>query len=131
MDFSHPLTPRRVRLWDDVPPPAGHVQAGHVMGLHLDSVIPDGHTEGTHLLDEHLRPAAPIVFETMAFVFGRFRHAVVMEDAAGNWTSAGVAIQETVINSEPVSADEFAPTGHDGQTGRLTFTFRSSYRLTG
>ncbi len=131
MDWVHPVTPRRQLLWSDAPGLAGHLLSGHVMGLHLDNVSPDGHLEGTHLLDEHAFPAATIVFETEPLVFGRFRHAVVMEDALGNAATEGATIYETVINSEPQAASDLAGVLHDPQTDRLTFSYSASDRLTG
>lgn len=131
MDWVHPVTPRRQLLWDDAPPLVGHLQGGHVMALHLDNVSPDGHLEGTHLLDEHFSPAATVVYETDPFVFGRFRHAVVIEDAVGNAVTEGATVHETVINSEPVPASDLLPVAHDPGTDRLTFSLSPSDRLTG
>ena len=131
MDWVHPVTPRRQLLWDDAPRVAGHLLGGHVMGLHLGNVCSDGHVKGTHLLDEHLFPAATVVYETGPFVFGRFRHAVVTEDAVGNATTQDVTVHETVINAEPVPARDLSPTAHDPAEDRLTFSFSASERLTG
>jgi hypothetical protein len=131
MDWDHPVTPRRQLLWGDVPGVVGHVEVGHLTGLHLDNVLPDGHAEGTHLLDEHLLPAAAVEHETEPFVFGRFRHAVVMEDAAGNATLDGVTAHETVVNSEPAPARGFRPKYHEVVPDRFTFSFSRSDRLTG
>ncbi len=131
MDWVHPMTPRRQMFWPDAPAPSAHVAGGHVMATHLDSVQGDGHLEGTHLLDGWLMPAAMMFYETDPWVFGRFRHAVVTADGVGNATTAGVTVQEMVINSEPPPASGFRPASHDAQTGQLTFSFSGSPRLTG
>ena len=131
IDYEHPMTSRRLLLWDDMPVVAGHVLDGHLMAVHLDGVVADGHLEGTHLLDEHAYPAATAVFETGPHVFGRFRHAVVTEDAIGNATTDGVTVHETVVNSDPPPANDFIPSGHDGAADRLTFAFTPSDRLIG
>ena len=131
VDEDHAVTPRRVLLWPDVAVMAGHLFGGHVMAVHLDSVGSDGQFEGTHLLDEHLYPAAAVVFETGPRVFGRFRHAVVTEDAVGNATAAGVTVHETVVNSDPPAASDLMPVAHDSGTDQLTLTFVPSDRLTG
>lgn len=131
IDWSHPITPRRVLLWDDASPVPGHAMGGHAMGRHLDDIVPEGHVMGTHLYDEHLRPAALISFETDKHTFGRFRHAVVMEDAVGNRASADAVIVETVINSAPISPDRLMPVSYEALSSRLTFSFDPSYRLIG
>ena len=131
IDWLHPVTPRREMLWENVPPGVGHLLGGHVMGLHSDHVTPDGHLEGTHLLDEQGYPAAVVTCETQPFVFGRFLHAVVTQDAAGNAQTQGVAVSATVVNSEPPPPSDLRPTAYDAQTQRLTFSFSPSDRLTG
>jgi hypothetical protein len=131
MDWDHPVTPRRILLWDDAPVIAGHLLGGHVMGPHLDGVRADGHLEGIHLLDEQMYPAVAVVYETWPFVFGRFGHAVVMEDGVGNETKTGLTVYETVINSDPASAGDLQPTSYDSGLDRMTFSFTPSERLTG
>jgi len=131
MDWGHPVTPRRQLFWDDVPPVARHLLGGHMMGHHLDSVVPDGLFEGLHLLDEHLYPAMNVTWETGPFVFGRFQHAVVTEDAAGNVEMSGVNIYEQVINSDPPPARDICLRSHDSLIDRLTFSFVPSDRLIG
>jgi hypothetical protein len=120
-----------VQFWPDAPAMAGHLQGGHVMATHLDSVLPDGHLEGTHLQDGHHWPAAAVAYEAGPFVFGRFGHAVVTTDMIGNATTQGVTVQETVVNSDPPPASDLMPTGYDPVTGRMTFSFTASDRLTG
>ena len=131
MAWGHPVTPRRMLLWPDAPATAGHLLGGHLTAMHLDSIWADGHLEGTHLLDEHVRPGATVVYETGPFVFGRFRHAVVTEDAIGNATTQGVTVHETVVNSDPPPAGDLLPTDHDPATGIMAFSFTPSDRLTG
>jgi len=131
IDWQYPVTPRRILLWDDAPPVAGHLLDGHLMAIHLDSFWIDGHLQGTHLLDEHMLPAAVVVYETDPFVFGRFQHAVVMADAVENANKSGIIAYETVINSEPASASEFLPASYDSRQDRMDFSFSPSERLTG
>jgi len=131
MDWEHPVTPRRILLWEEVAGAADHLWGGHLMARHLDSLRMDGHLEGTHVLDEHLRPAATVFYETDPFVFGRFGHAVVMEDIAGNAVKDQVAEYETVINSEPASPGDFLPASYSAEYNRMNFSYTPSERLTG
>lgn len=131
MDWENPVTSRRQLFWDDVPPVARHLLGGHVMAHHLDCVRPDGLFEGLHLLDEHLYPAMSVAWETGLFVFGRFKHAVVTKDAAGNAEMSGVHVYEQVINSDPPPARGLCPQSHDSQTDCMTLSFVQSDRLTG
>ncbi len=131
MDWAHPVTPRRILFWDDLVPQAGHLLGGHMTGRHVGGVPRDGHLEGTHLYDGHLEPALAIFFETEPHVFGRFRHAVVTEDAAGNAQTAGATVYERVIHAEPLPARDLRPTAFDEGSGRLTFAFTPSDRLIG
>ncbi len=131
MDWSHPATSRRVLLWDDVPPMAGHLLGGHVAAQHLDGRMPDRHGDQTWLLDEHLLPAGTVGWESEPRVFGRFRFAVVTEDAAGNSAIEGVQVYEQVVNSEPAPAADLCPQAYDQPTGRLTLGFTPSRRLVG
>ena len=93
--------------------------------------MPDRHGEETWLLDEHLRPAGVVAWESEPHVFGRFRYAVVTEDAAGNAATEGVVVYEVVINSEPAPPADLRPESFDAQSGRLTLRFEPSGRLTG
>jgi len=131
MDWTRPVTSRRQLLWPDGQMMPGHLFVGHLMAQHLDAIRPDGHLEGTHLMDDHLYPAALVEYETDPFVFGRFQHAVVTEDAVGNSITSGVTVFETVINSEPASPREFKPAAHDVGLGRFSFSFVPSERLVG
>ncbi len=131
IDWDHPLTSRRMPFWPDAMSVAGHLSGGHALGPHLDSVRPDGHLEGTHLLDEHSYPAAAMEFEVGPFVFGRFRFAVVTEDAFGNVMRDGVVVHSCVVNSSPLPAFDLRPTAQDRATGRMSFSFTPSERLVG
>ena len=131
IDWVHPVSPRRQLLWEDAAVSGQHLRNGHCVGPHLDGVRPDGHLEGTHLLDACLWPAAAIVFETDAFVFGRFSHGVVTEDGLGNANLVGVTVHQTVVNSAPEPAFDLRPSSYDMGTGRLTLTFVPSDRLVG
>ena len=131
MDWAYPVTSRRRLFWPDAPVQPGHVCGGHLMAMHLDGVVLDGHLEGVHLLDEHHRPATPVVYASEPVVWGRFRHAIVTEDAYGNATTAEVTVHETVVNSDPPPASELVPVAHDGVTDRATFAFSPSDRLVG
>lgn len=131
IDWVHPVTSRRQLLWPDVAQAAPHLEGGHLVAGHLDSAGSDGHGEGTHLLDQHLMPATAIGYETGPFVFGRFRHAVVMEDGAGNRSPEAPALTETVVSSEPLPAFDLRPVAQDGPGGRMHFAFTPSERLIG
>lgn len=131
MDWDHPITPRKVMLREDAPLPAGQHLGGHIMGPHLGGIRPDGHLEGTFLLDERGYPAAVVAYETEPMVFGRFRYAVAMEDAVGNALIDGLAIHEAVVNSAPPAAGPLHPAAYDAQTHQLAFSFTPSPHLIG
>lgn len=131
MDWLHPLTSRRYLFREDSVAIGGFLAAGHLMQPHLGRIWPDGHLEGIHLADRHLRPAAETVFETEPLVFGRFRHAVVTESEEGNRTTSGVTIHETVVNSWPPAARDLRPVGYAPAGGRLELAFLPSERLKG
>jgi hypothetical protein len=131
MDWVHPETGRAIRFWEDAPPAAGHQLGGYLMGPHLDGTRPDGHLEGTHLLDEQAYPAAGIPYDSEPLVFGRFRHAVVTQDAAGNALTDGVMVYETVINSDPPPPGDFRVEAYHGDVHQLEFWFAASPRLRG
>lgn len=131
MDLDHPVSTRRVLLWPEACPMAGHLLDGHVVARHLDAIRPDGHLEGTHLLDACLYPAAVIGEEVGPYVFGRFRFAVVTQDAAGNRETNEVAINEVVVNCESAPARRLRPTAYEAGSGRMMFAFEPSERLVG
>lgn len=124
IDWDHPLTPRPVRLWAEGVVRRGHVCDGHLVVRHLDSVHPDGHLEGAHVLHEHLFPALAVTFATPAYVFGRFQHAVTLVDGAGN---VSPATQNSVtVNSAPSVPEAVVREAYDAGTDLLTWTFVGS-----
>jgi len=131
MDWARPITPRLVRFWEDAAATAGQLLGGHLMSSHLDGIRPDGHLEGTHLLDERAYPAAAIPYVTDPLVFGRFRHAVVTRDAAGNAIVEGIAVYETVVNSDPPPPGALRPVACTADTRQLELSFTASPRLIG
>ncbi len=131
IDWDHPLTSRRMPFWPDAMGMVGHLLGGHGLGPHLDSVRPDGHLEGTYLLDEQLYPAAAMEFDAGPYVFGRFHFAVVTEDGAGNVVTDGVVIHSCVVNSAPSPAFDLRPVAQEQATGRMSFSFTPSERLIG
>jgi len=126
VDFTTPLTDGTVPFWPDAPPRAGHLFDAHLVLRHLDNVEPDGHLSGLHLCDEHLRPAAAIVFEAGPYCFGAFTHAVKVFDAWGNASLLDAAEQTTVVNSSPRSPSDLARAGFEAQTDQITFSFTPS-----
>ncbi len=124
IDDDHPLTPYPVPLWPLGGGRRGHLLDGHLTVRHLDDVNPDGHLEGTHMEDEHLYPALAVTFETPAYVFGRFGHAVRMSDGAGNLS--GAASAAITVNSAPTVPQCVTRSGYDGATDQLTFFFAAS-----
>lgn len=131
MDWDHPVTPRRMLFWNDAECVAMHVEAGHLMARHLDSIRFDGHLDGVHLLDEHTLAAGTTVVELGPFVFGRFRHAVVTEDEIGNRQPGGATIYETAVNSAPAASSRLRAESHDEVSGVLAFSFVPSEKLSG
>lgn len=131
MDWDHSVSARRVLLWPDAVPMGGHLCGGHVLAAHLDVMRPDGHLEGTHLLDDRLHPAAAVFFDSPPHVFGRFQYGIVLVDEAGNRQFQDAVMVEQVINSEPVPARGLKPVHWDMESGRMTFRFRPSERLVG
>ena len=124
VDFDHALTARRMALWPDGVGPAGHLRDGHLTLRHLDSVAPDGHLEADHLETEHLQPAIGVGFESPLYVFGRFAHAVVMYDRAGNASAATTAA--ITVNSAPSVPQRVTRSGYDPGQDRITFSFEPS-----
>lgn len=131
IDWDHPVTARRVMFWEDAPGGAGQHLGAHLMSVWFDGVRPDGHLEGTHLLDERGYPGAMIVCDSDPLVFGRFRHAVVTVDTAGNVLTEGIAVHERVVNSAPPPARELRVLGMAYETQRLEFSFAPSLRRIG
>jgi hypothetical protein len=129
VDWQHPLTSRRYLFWPEAQRIAGHLLGGHLRGLHLDGILRDGHLEGTHLLDEHLLPAFGGSWESRQLVFGRFKHAVVAEDARGNKNTEQASVCEKVINSDPPPPGHLKPLSFDSGNSRFAFGFVPSDRL--
>lgn len=129
IDFSKPVTNRRVLLWSEAAGRRGHLLDGHLMLRHLDSVDRDGHLSGIHLNDEHLMPAGVIQVEVGRYVLGRFLHAVRTVDGAGNWSSDTPVTLTTVINSCPDRPGRLVALLHDAEADQLTFSFEASPKL--
>jgi len=124
MDFAKPLNDRPVPFWPQAAPRRGHLLDGHLAVPHADSVFPDGHLEGVHLLEEHGIPSAPLLFDTPPYVFGRFWHAVKSRDVAGNVSAGASAASAQTINSSPARPFDFAVSGFDDGTGQVEFVFK-------
>jgi len=131
IDWGRPLTSRKVMFWADTPAVAGYLAGGHVVGPHLDGIVPDRHLEGTFLLDAHLQPEASIKWHSDPLVFGRFVMAVVTEDAVGNRRFEDATFREQVVHSEPPPARALAPASFDASCGCLTLSFEGAERLVG
>jgi len=121
IDFVHAMTPRAVALWPEAARRAGHVRDGHLSLRHLDSVDPDGHLEGLHVGGEHFYPALEVSYDTPAYVFGRFTHAVRMVDGAGN--ESGSATAAVTINAAPTVPGCVARASYDSLSDQITFSF--------
>ena len=131
IDYDHPVTPTPVPLWLGVSPSAGHLRGGHLLEPALDSLVEDGHTEGTHLLDDHLIPAGLVEFTCPAVVFGRFRYAVVMRDAVGNERLDLSSEHQQTINSAPAGPRDLVCVAQEPEGGQLTFRFEPGGKLCG
>ena len=122
IDYDHPLPPGQVRLWPEAPPRAGHLEEGHLIARHLDSVRVDGHLEGVHLTAEHLDPVLAVAVVSPRYVFGRFKHALRMIDSAGN-ASPNSVVDTRTINTAPDAPRGLRRTGWDGGNASVKFTF--------
>lgn len=131
IDFSHPVTGRRVGLWSEAAGRRGHLLDGHLMLRYLDSVDRDGHFSGVHLNDDHLVPAGVVQVEVGRYVLGRFRHAVRMVDAAGNHVDDTPVTLTTVINSHPDRPGRLSAASYDSETDQIAFGFEPSPKLAG
>jgi hypothetical protein len=131
LDGDHPETARPVMFWEDAPGGAGQHLRAHLLGAHFDGLRPDGHLEGTHLLDEQAYPAATLVYESAPLVFGRFQYAVMTQDAAGNALTEGLTVHEAVINSAPPPAADLHMVEHPLAHPRYELSFTPSPRLIG
>ncbi len=124
IDYDHPLSPRPIALWPEASPRSGHVRDGHLTLRHLDGACGDGHVDAGHVASDHLQPALDVIYDTPAYVFGRFQHAVVMRDAAGNTSSPTVAA--ITINSAPTVPQCLARNSYNAVTDQITFSFEPS-----
>lgn len=126
IDTQTPLTDRPIGFWDGLPRREGHTEGGHLTGLHLDHVIPDGHLAGRHTTADHLWPAAAVTFVTRPLYFGVFRFAVGMVDQTGNRSGQLSAVVSRVVNAAPRPAGELNRGMFDGVTRRMSFTLTPS-----
>ncbi len=129
IDFANALSDRPIPFWREAPPREGHLLDGHLVLQHLDSVQPDRHLSGLHLTDEHLRPAAALVFETRGYHFGAFKHAIKVFDAWGNVSQDEPVEVTTVINSSPRAPADFNRHEYDAQMDQVAFSFAKSLDL--
>ena len=126
IDTQTPLTDRPIGFWEGLPRQEGHTKDGHLTGLHLDHMIPDGHLAGRHVTAEHLWPAAAMTFVTQPLYFGIFRFAVGMVDQAGNRSGQLSPVVSRVVNAAPRQASELVRGTFDGVTRRMSFTLTPS-----
>jgi hypothetical protein len=131
IDWDHPITPRRILFGDDAVLQVGHLENGHLLGVHLGVSALAGHLLATHLYTASGVPAGAVTYETEPVVFGRFRHVVVTEDEVGNSDVTDLDVLEQVVNSWPPACRWLVPVDHDPDTGRLEFQFSPSDRLSG
>lgn len=122
VDFDHSLTTRAVPLWLEAPPVAAHLLGGHLLGVHLDGVFPAGHLEGVHLSDTHLVPESVVVWESEAYVFGRFQHVLKMADVVGNRSTGPWPTFTDTVNSAPRPPWRFEKTGYDAMNDQVIFS---------
>lgn len=123
IDTDVAMTDRPIGFWEGIPLQRGHLLDGHAAGLHLDTVLPDGHVGGAHLAGEHLRPAGLMSFETLPLYFGRFQFAIRHVDRAGNRGVQLSNVATRVVNSAPRPADALACSGFDQTERRASFSF--------
>ncbi len=131
IDWDQPLTTRKTLFWEGASPVAGLLEGGHLAERHLNGILPDRHLYGTFLLDAHLQPAALITWHSDPYVFGRFRMAVVTEDAVGHRHVEDAAVCEHVVHSAPPPARSLRPAVFDASYGCMTFAFQAAERLIG
>lgn len=124
IDFDHPMTPRPVALWPEASPRRGHLLDSHLNLRHVDGVDPDGHLEAEHLNSDHQQPAMAAIYDTPSYVFGRFQHAVVMQDGAGNVSAPSVAA--VTVNSAPIVPQCVKRDSYNDTTDQITFSFEPS-----
>lgn len=123
IDYDHPLTDRPVPFWPEAVPRRGHLLDGHLELPHAEGTWPDGHLEGVHLLDDHGRPSAPVMFDTPEYVFGAFTHGVRPVDRLGNVFGGEPSETTQTINSSPPRPFNFSLSAFDEATGQAVFSF--------
>ena len=129
IDFDHSLTTRAFPLWLEAPPVAAHLLGGHLLGVHLDGVFPAGHLQGVHLSDAHLVPESVVVWESEAYVFGRFQHVLKMVDAVGNRSAGPWPTFADTINSMPRPPKRFEKIGYDAVNDQVRFSIQARQPL--
>lgn len=122
IDYDHPLPPGKTWLWPMAPPRPGHLEEGHLIARHLDSVRVDGHLEGPHLTAGHLEPVLAVAVESPRYGFGRFQHALRMIDGAGN-VSPPAIVDTRTINAAPDAPRRLRRSGWDDADASVTFIF--------
>lgn len=123
IDYTAALNSEPIRVWSGDPPRGGHLREGHLRAGHLGRSGLDGHLTERFLGGRHLRPAADASFETAPYSFGRFQHAVVMRDEAGNASSGSATVVTRSVNSEPGRMTRERLTEYDAGTDRVTVEF--------
>lgn len=123
IDYEHPLPPGRVRLWPAAALLRGHLLDAHLGAAHLDAAVRDGHLHDIHLWGGHLEPVLAVAVASPRYVFGRFRHAIRMFDAAGNGSAIGATEFAHTINESPPIAATLRRVGWDDVDGRVLFYF--------
>ena len=131
IDYGRPIGSGAVRFWPGAAGRVGHLLDGHLFLPHFDSVRPDGHLSGLHLLGEHFWPAPAIRFDTPEYYYGVFKHVARTYDALGNCRSDDPVVVQTVVNSSPRSANKALLSGYDKQSDRVTIEFEQSVDLGG
>ncbi|MCG8405125.1 MAG: hypothetical protein MI923_08020 [Phycisphaerales bacterium] len=126
IDSQHPLTDHPIPFWGGIPCSQGHLYDGHLAGIHVDHVIPDGHFSGRHLNAEHLWPATEVLFKTRPLYFGAFRFAAATMDQYGNKNTTLTETAQRVVNSSPRPASALERATFDPLERRMSFTFTPS-----
>lgn len=129
IDWAHPISVRRRRRWSGDAATAGYLGGDHLVDGPGCGEASEGHLEGTHALDEALRPAGSVEHACGPYVFGRFQHAVAPQDACGNVDVSGAAVTACVVNAAPPGVRELRGVSVEG--GRVRIAFRGSERLVG
>jgi len=126
IDDQTPLNDSPIEFWSGLPRSEGHLNDGHLVALHLDHVIPDGHLSGRHLEADHLWPAAAVCFVTRALYFGAFRFAVGLVDRFGHRSGQLSGMVQRVVNSAPRPAASLKRGMFDDVQRRMSFLLSPS-----